>query len=310
MRIVFMGSADFGIPALECLLTKYSIVGIVSTPAKPRGRGLKLADSPVTCFARQKGLEPVITPENVKSPELPRILTDLRADIFVVVAFRILPRSIFSIPPLGTVNIHASLLPEFRGPAPIQRAIEAGRTETGVTIFRIEEGVDTGEIILQKKTPIGPEETTPELYNRLSHLGAEALMESLDMLREGKKVTTVPQDHSLASKAPKLLKEEALIQWQLSSDQIFNKIRAFKPFPGTFAMLGGKRLGIEWAKIIDRHSASAKPGSVVSVYRDFFDVQCGNGILRILTVKPEGRKIMSVHDFLLSSNLKEGDILL
>ncbi|HON11657.1 MAG TPA: methionyl-tRNA formyltransferase [Chitinispirillaceae bacterium] len=310
MRIVFMGSADFGIPALECLLTKHSIVGIVSTPAKPKGRGLKLADSPITCFAKQKGLEPIITPQNLKSPELPSILADLRADIFVVVAFRILPRSIFSIPPLGTVNIHASLLPEFRGPAPIQRAIEAGRTETGVTIFRIEEGVDTGEIILQKKTPIGPEETTPELYNRLSLLGADALMEALDMLSEGKLVTTVPQDHSLASKAPKLSKEEALIHWQLSSDQIFNKIRAFKPFPGTFSMLDGKRLGIEWAKSIDSHSSGAKPGSVVSVSRDFFDVQCGSGILRILTVKPEGRKIMSVHDFLLSSNLKEGDILL
>lgn len=308
MRIVFMGSADFGIPALESLLQKHSIVGIVSTPAKPQGRGLKMADSPVTSFARQRKLEPILTPANLKDPQLPEALRKLEADLFVVVAFRILPRQIFAIPPMGTANIHASLLPKYRGPAPIQRAIESGETETGVTIFRIEEGVDTGEIMLQRKIPIGPQETTPELYMRLSRLGGEALVESVAMLESGD-VHTLPQKHELSTNAPKLSKEESRINWSLTNLEIFNKIRAFKPFPGTFANLNGRRLGIEWAIPEGKSVRVAEPGRVVSVSREHFDVMCGEGLLRVLVVKPEGRKTMNVHDFLLGTPLKEGDML-
>ena len=207
MKIVFMGSADFGIHALEKLLESHNIVGIISTPAKPSGRGLKLCDSPVTAFAREQGIGPVFTPESLKQPELPSLLKNLGADLFVVVAFRILPKSIFAIPPLGTINIHASLLPKYRGPAPIHRAIEAGEEETGVTIFRIDEGIDTGEILLQKKIGIGQSETTPELYSRLSILGADALIEALGLLESGS-YKAIPQDISQATRAPKLSKGE------------------------------------------------------------------------------------------------------
>lgn len=307
MRIVFLGTADFGIPSLSKLIEHHTVAGIVSTPAKPQGRGLHYLDSPVTHFAKEHELKPVLTPEDLKSEQFLLSLNSLNADLFVVVAFRILPKAIFALPRLGTLNIHASLLPKFRGPAPIQRAIEAGETETGVSIFRLDEGVDTGEILLQKRTSIGPEETTPELYHRLSLLGAEALMQTIDALESGQ-VQFVKQDESAASKAPKLKKEEALIDWKLSSDKIFNKIRAFKPFPGTCTFFKGKRLGIQWAQKIDGE-ATDKPGMVIKVNHDFFDVQCGYGVLRVLKVKPEGRKEMNVRDFLSGTEMKENTIL-
>lgn len=307
MRIVFMGSADFGIPVLDKLVRYHKVTGVVSTPAKPQGRGLHLVDSPVSKYAKEHSIAPLITPEDLKSTELVQLLNSLNADLFVVVAFRILPKAIFALPPLGTLNVHASLLPKFRGPAPIHRAIEAGETETGVSIFRLDEGIDTGEVILQKKISIGSEETTPELYQRLSLLGADALMEVISTLENGK-IDSIKQDNRLASKAPKLKKDEARIDWNLSNQQIFNKIRAFKPFPGTFVFFQEKRLGIQWAKKIDQDS-DQKPGTIVKIAQDFMDVQCGSGILRILKVKPEGRKEMEVRDFLSGTPVEQNTLL-
>jgi methionyl-tRNA formyltransferase len=307
MKIVFMGSADFGIPAFEALLMHHDIIGVVSTPAKPQGRGLKLTDSPITVFAQTHGINPVFTPDDLKSDELFRQLSSLHAELFVVVAFKILPKRLFSIPPRGTINIHASLLPKFRGPAPIQRAIEAGEKESGITIFKIDEGVDTGEVLLRKNVPIGPEVTTPQLYETMSSTGAEMLIKAIDNLEHGSG-SFYPQEHSLSSKAPKLSKEEAHIKWSDSAETIFNKIRAFKPFPGTYCILDGKRLGIDWAKVID-NCASGNSGTIMNVADNFFDVFCNPGILRILRVKPEGRKVMDVHDYLLGSCLVEGKLL-
>ncbi|HEX3019041.1 MAG TPA: methionyl-tRNA formyltransferase [Chitinispirillaceae bacterium] len=307
MKIVFLGSADFGIPSLQRLMEFHTIAAIVSTPAKPQGRGLHYTDSPVTLFAKKHDLKPIITPEDLKSEEFCRLMASFNADLFVVVAFRILPKAIFALPPLGTLNIHASLLPKFRGPAPIQRAIEAGEKETGVSIFRLDEGIDTGEILLQKKTLIGSDETTPELYQRLSLSGAQALMETIDTLEKGR-IEPVKQNDTGASKAPKLKKEEALIDWNLSSEKIYNKIRAFKPFPGTYTLFENKRLGILWAEKLAETTA-LKPGVIVRVTQNYFDVQCGSGILRILKVKPEGRKEMDTRDFLSGTEVKEKSIL-
>lgn len=308
MRIVFMGSAEFGIPSLKKLTELHTVVGIVSTPARPQGRGLRCIDSPVTRYAEEHDLKPIITTDELKSEQLISRLASLKADLFVVVAFRILPKAIFALPPLGTLNVHASLLPKFRGAAPIQRAIEAGEKETGVSIFRLDEGIDTGEILLQKKISIGEEETTPELYQRLSVVGSEALMEAIGALEKGQ-IRPLRQDDSLASKAPKLKKEEAQIDWKLSSEEIFNKIRAFKPFPGTFTFFNGKRLGIQWAQKINAKKADNHAGMVISVTDDYFDVQCGIGILRVLKVKPEGRKEMDVRDFLSGTKISEKTIL-
>lgn len=304
MRIVFMGSAEFGIPALEKIIEHHELCAVVSTPPRPQGRGLKLLESPVATYARLKRIEKIVTPPDLKSPELFTLLSECGVDIFVVVAFRILPQALFAIPHFGTINVHASLLPQFRGPAPIQRAIEAGAKETGVTIFRIDEGVDTGGILLQKKVAIGPQETTPELYARLSCIGAEALLEALDGVSLGT-LSPVIQDASFSSRAPKLLKEEALVDWQQPAEVIFNKIRAFKPFPGTHTFLDNKRLGIVWACVYGDGS-SKKPGRVSRVTDDFFEVDCGQGSLRVLEVKPEGRRNMSVHDFMLGTKMKEG----
>ncbi len=175
MKIVFMGSAEFGIPALKLLLRKHAIVGIVTTPSRPKGRGRGIAPSPVAEFAQTVGIGPIFSPDDLNDPLLYDKLASCKSDLFVVAAFRILPKTLFSLPRLGTINIHASLLPKYRGPAPIQRAIEAGETETGVTVFRIDEGIDTGMILLQKMISIGPTESSEQLYERLSALGAESL---------------------------------------------------------------------------------------------------------------------------------------
>jgi len=307
VRVVFMGSSEFGIPAIEEITKKgHSIAGIVSTPAREKGRGLALADSPVVEFARQKGLSPVFTPEKLSSDSFAEELKKTKADVFIVVAFRILPKTVFSIPPLGTYNIHASLLPRYRGPAPIQRAIAAGETETGVTIFRINQGVDTGEMVLLKKTTIADDETTPELSGRLSKLGAEALGEALELIKEGK-TKFIVQDDSLACGAPKLLKSEGKISWDMAAPEIFNRIRAFKPFPGTFTFLDHLRIGIEWGIPVGTGAARAvEAGTVYEIGADGFDVQCGSGRLRVLRVKPEGKKSMPAADFVRGRGISQG----
>lgn len=306
MRIVFMGSADFGLPALEQLSRFHQIAGIVSTPARPKGRGLKLEDSPVAEYAKKNGLGPILTPEKLSDQGFIDELKAFNADIFVVVAFRILPQAVFSIPPLGTVNIHASLLPRYRGPAPIHRAIEAGEKVSGITIFRIDEGIDTGEILKQVSIPIGELQTTPELYEIMSNSGAQNIVEAIDMLQKGEIVPSA-QNHLDACKAPKLKKDEGLVDWNLPAETIFNRLRAFKPFPGTFSQLAGQRLGIEWATTLSLESGEgAEPGTIIDVSTDAIVVQCGSGALRIESVKPEGKRSMSVHDFLLGKKIVKG----
>lgn len=308
MRVVFLGSADFGVPALTMLLAKHTVAGIVSTPPRKKGRGLKEVNSPVIDFARTSAAcngIPRFMPDSFKDPEFEKDLQLLQADCFVVVAFRILPRSLFSMPRYGTVNIHASLLPRYRGPAPIQRAIEAGETTTGVTVFRIDEGIDTGEILLQQHVAIGAEETTPQLYARLSLLGVETLDTALQHI-ENERAVALSQNDMPYCNAPKLRKEEALLDWRLPALTLFNKIRAFKPFPGTFTMYNGKRLGIEWATPHGECASTSAPGTVATITDNYIDVHTGSGILRISSVKPEGRKSMPVHDFLNGTTLREG----
>ena len=304
MRIVFLGSADFGIPTLEYLHRKHTLCGVVTTPPRRGGRGRKQVVSPVARFTGDLSGVPVFTPEELNSADFVAGLRALAADCFVVVAYRLLPREVFTLPSLGTINIHASLLPAYRGPAPIHRAIEAGERTTGVTVFRIDEGIDTGEILLQRSVDIGDEETTPEVYRRLSLLGTETLDTALAMLEDG---TCIPQvqDHARACKAPKLKKSESVIDWHLSAGEIFNKIRAFKPFPGTATFFGGTRIGIEWGYPLERHSSDFC-GTIVGVETGHFDVQTGKGTLRVYTVKPEGRKSMSVADYLRGTALTEG----
>ena len=304
MNIVFMGSAEFGIPVLEKLsASEHKIVGIVSTPPRQKGRGLMTDDSPIAHYAQKNNLRPILLPEALKAEEFIHALKKLKADVFVVVAFRILPEAVFKLPRLGTVNIHASLLPRYRGPAPIQRAIEAGEKETGITIFRIDEGIDTGNVILNRPLLIGDEETTPQLYGRLARLGADNLIEALSVLEKG--AALKEQDPSEATGAPKLAKAEGKINWGLPAGELFNKVRAFKPFPGTYAFLDGNRLNIEWALPLDA-SGSEAAGTICSVTTEGFDVQCLNSRLRIVDIKPEGKKIMSAKAYMLGRKITEG----
>ncbi|MBN1308319.1 MAG: methionyl-tRNA formyltransferase [Chitinispirillaceae bacterium] len=305
MRIVFLGSAEFGIPALRALQQRHTIAGVVRTPPRPCGRGLQLKDSPVAVFARQEKVTPLFAPESLDDPLFIESLRSLDADCFVVVAFRLLPRLVFAIPPLGTLNIHASLLPSYRGPAPIQRAIEAGATTTGITVFRIDDGIDTGEILQQAAVAVGSEETTPELAHRLSELGADTLCAVLAALERGD-IRPSPQQHAVASRAPKLKKHEAVIDWKLPASFIFNKIRAFKPFPGTYTLIEGKRLGIEWALPLPQSGTTAPCGTVLRTTPEYFEVQTGAGVIRVLSVKPQGRRILQAGEYLHGARLREG----
>jgi len=311
MKIVFMGSAEFGLPALGELLMRHRVAAVVSAPARPKGRGLKLVDTPVAEYVKKGGADvPLLTPEDVAAPQFVEKLAALGADLFVVVAFRILPQKVFSIPKFGTLNVHASLLPKYRGAAPIHRAIEAGESETGVTVFRIDDGVDTGEIFVQKTTPIDARETTPELYQRLSVMGATALMEAIDALEQGK-ATPIKQDNSKATAAPKLRKEEGRVDWRLPVESVFNKLRAHVPFPGSYFFLDGKRINIEWGIVTGGGGTNPPPapGTILIAHGDCIDVQCGIGALRITKVKPEGRQAMDVHSFLLGHEVIEGTVL-
>jgi methionyl-tRNA formyltransferase len=306
LKIVFLGTTSFGIPALDALaVAGHEIAGIVSRPAREKGRGLKIIDSDIVLHAREMGYQPVLCPNNLKSEEFISELKSRGADLFVVVAFRILPEEVFSIPSLGTYNIHASLLPRFRGPAPIQRAIAAGETETGITVFRIDRGIDTGNVVLQKKTAIGAGETAPQLSERLSLLGAEGIIEAVSLIQKNA-VVPVIQDETLAGAAPKLVKSEGKIVWDRSASAICNMVRAFVPFPGTYAFLEGSRVGIESAVPVDGGDRAGGPGTVLAVTKDGFDVQCGTGVIRVLRVKPEGKKSMPARDFANGRGIKKG----
>lgn len=305
MRFVFMGTENFGLPALEKLIEKgHSLAAIVSTPARYKGRGRKLIDSPVSLFSNKKGFSPLFTPQNLKNSNFISKLKAVNADFFLVAAFRILPEEVFTIPSFGTLNIHASLLPAYRGAAPVQRSIEAGEESTGVTIFHIDKGIDTGNIILQKHTDIGSQETAPQLYRRLSLLGAEAVEEAVDLLQRGNGAYFA-QDDSRATKAPKLSKQEGRINFDDTARQIYNRIRAFKPFPGTYTFLKGRRLEIEWAIPVE-YSSNYSPGHICKIDREWFDVQCRDSVLRVLEVKPEGKKNMPAPAFMRGTGINTG----
>lgn len=307
MKFVFFGTADFGLPTLQSLIDAgHSVSAVVTNPPKPAGRGLKLRKSPVHLYCEDRDIAPVLTPDSLKDPEFLETLKEFEADIFVVVAFSILPEVLFSIPPKGTYNIHAALLPNFRGPAPIQRAIETGAKESGVTLFRIDRGVDTGNIILQKKVEIEDRETTPSLYEKLSQLGGVVIAEGFSAI-ENSTVTYSEQDHSVATKAPLLHKSEGEINWSESAEQIDRRIRAFQPFPGCYTELNGKRLVITAATAIN-DSCGQEAGTIVECKENLV-IACGEGILDITEIKPAGKRAMPVRDFLNGSQLSEGDLL-
>jgi len=295
LRIVFMGSPDFAIPSLEALhKSEHEIVAVVSNPDKRRGRGGK----PQPTVVKKKAMDldyPTIDVEDPKSDEFAEKLRQLKPDLLVVVAFRILPDDILSIPTIGSINLHASLLPKYRGAAPIHWAIIKGEEETGCSVFFLDEKVDTGEIIAQFKTDIGPMETTGDLYNRLKNKGAELLKDAVDQIAEG---TTEgkPQNDEEATPAPKLFKENTKIDFNQSVEDVHNLIRGLNPFPTAWCMFGDQKLNIHRSKPGPKTS-NAKPGQLVELDNRLY-VQCSDGLLELLDLQLPGTKRLSGVDFL------------
>ena len=250
-RIVFMGTPDFAIPSLQKLLEAgYEIPAVVTAPDKPAGRGMKLTESAVKKFALSKGLK-VLQPEKLKNQDFIEELKNLKADMQVVVAFRMLPEVVWNMPPMGTINLHASLLPQYRGAAPINWAIINGEKETGVTTFKLKHEIDTGDILLQEKITIGDRETAGELHDRVKEIGAELLLQTIDKLSHNKLQET-PQsiisgtsgDQRYLHHAPKISTETCEIKWEKSTDEIYNLIRGLSPNPAAFTFLNGKKIKI------------------------------------------------------------------
>ncbi len=309
MRIVFMGSPEFAIPSLEKLSqSKHEIVGVVTVQDKPKGRGRKITESPVKKFAKERDLK-ILTPKNLKDEEFMQSLRDMNPDLIMVVAFRILPEVVFSLPPLGTINLHASLLPKYRGAAPINWAIMNGESKTGLTTFYIKKKVDTGDLILQREIEIQPEENFGELHDRLAQLGAEVLFETMDLIERGES-KPVRQDDTQASPAPKITPEHCRIDWSKKALEIKNQIRGLAPYPAAFALFRDRILKILKAQVIGDAPFSGDSGQVIKPdEKESLWVRTGRGILSLLEVQAEGKRRMSIEEFTRGYRIEPGERL-
>jgi methionyl-tRNA formyltransferase len=306
VRIVLLGSGQFAVPSLEALArARLDVLSVVTQPDRPSGRGRSLAPTPVKTAARALGLE-VSQPERIRAPEATEALRALAPDLLVVVAYgQILPPAVIAIPRLGTVNVHASLLPSYRGAAPIQWAIARGETETGVTTMLVDEGLDTGPLLLATKTPIGPEETAGELEARLAILGADLLLRTVQGLGGGT-LNATPQPQGPAPRAPLVRKQDGRIEWTLDALDVARRVRAFNPWPVAFGHWQGCALRILRARREDVQVA-AQPGEIVSADRQGLLVACGAGtVLRVIEVQPESRRPMTAEAFLGGARLTVG----
>jgi methionyl-tRNA formyltransferase len=305
LRIVFLGSGAFAIPSLHALVAAgHDVAAVVTQPDREKGRGRALLPPPVKPVAESLGLR-VLQPPRIRLPEAQETLRALAPELQVVVAYgQILPRSVIDIAPRGTINVHSSLLPRYRGAAPIHWAIVNGETETGVTTMMIDEGLDTGPILLKRATAIGPEETTPELEARLAAIGGALLIETIDGLARGT-IAPVPQDHGAATLAPILHKEDGRIDWSAPAEVIARRVRGLVPWPGTVTTWAGGDLKILRARP-EAGTASAEPGTILS-NDDGIVVACGGGTaLRILDVQPASRRPMTAAAFAAGARLSPG----
>ena len=305
MNIIFMGTPDFAIPSLTLLLASdNTLVGVVTQPDRPKGRGKQLKPPPVKVLAKQYGL-PVIQPEKVKDEDCIQWIKAQHPELIVVVAFgQILPPKVLRLPPRGCINLHASLLPYYRGAAPINWSIMNGDTTTGVTTMFMNEWMDTGDILLQKETPIEPDEDAPALRNRLATLGAKLLLETIHRLKRDE-LTSLRQDHDKATYAPPLKKEDGKIDWQRSALDIHNQIRGTLPWPGAFTKVGNRQLKI-FKSDLGKGSPQDPPGTITNVSSDGIAVATGRGDIRIMEIQLQDRKRMAVSAFVRGNPLPVG----
>ncbi|MCI4568142.1 methionyl-tRNA formyltransferase [Lysobacter sp. CFH 32150] len=297
LRIVFAGTPDFAVPSLRAAAQRNEVVAVYTQPDRPAGRGRGLTASPVKLEALQRGIE-VLQPESLKSELSRDALRALKPDLMIVVAYGlILPQRILDIPRHGCWNVHASLLPRWRGAAPIQRAIEAGDTETGVCLMQMEKGLDTGPVLLEQRIAIGEHETGGQLHDRLAALGAQVLADGLGLLRAGIRPVAKPQPAEGATYAHKLDKAEAKLDWSQPAEMLARKVRAFNPWPVTEAEVAGERLRIHGAVALPLAHRAA-PGTLLLASRDGLDIACGEGALRIRVLQREGGKAITAADYL------------
>ena len=297
LRIVFIGTPDFAVASLRAMLeTGYQVVGVITAPDKPAGRGMQLQHSAVKKYALEQGLH-ILQPTNLKNPQFLDELRDLRADLQVVIAFRMLPEVVWSMPPLGTFNLHASLLPDYRGAAPINWAIINGEKETGITTFFLKHEIDTGRLLLQEKVSLDDEITAGELHDELMLKGAQLVLRSLQLIESGN-YTTVEQELKPGTKhAPKLFTPHCLINWHNSAAQVHNLIRGLSPYPAAFTRIGGKVLKIyRGKKSTTKHAL--EPGTIVCDGKSNLSVAVSDGFVYLHEVQLEGKKRMKTDEFL------------
>lgn len=306
MRIIFAGTPTFAATALDALIkADHEIALVLTQPDRPAGRGMKTVASAVKLLAQQQDLA-LLQPLTLKATEIQAQLLAFNADVMVVAAYGlILPEAVLKIPRLGCLNIHASLLPRWRGAAPIQRAILAGDHETGITIMQMDAGLDTGAILLKHSVEIAVDDTTQSLHDKLSLLGAQSIVEALILLQQGKLVSIV-QDETLACYAAKIKKTEAEIDWQQSAEQIDRVVRTFNPNPGAYTYFRNIILKIWQAKVVAGKTVG-KPGEIISVDRKGITVACGSNMLQVEIVQKPGGKKLSSADFLAGNNLQPGE---
>jgi methionyl-tRNA formyltransferase len=301
-----MGTPDFAVPSLEALLAAgHTVAAVVTGADKPRGRGQRLTPTPVKEAALRHSL-PVLQPISVKDPAFSSALRDLAPELAVVVAFRILPRDVFTIPSRGTFNLHASLLPRYRGAAPINWALMNGDTETGVTTFFLEDAVDTGNMLLQETVPIGPEDDAGSIHDRLSVVGARLVVDTVQRIEAGTIVPS-PQNNSIASPAPKIFRDQCRISWTNPAGSIHNFIRGLSPYPAAWTMHGDRLLKIFKTRVVSQPAHA--PAGTLTVCGKSLSVSTADSHLEILELQQEGHKRMGVEEFLRGYKVESGEKL-
>ncbi|MRT27129.1 methionyl-tRNA formyltransferase [Enterobacteriaceae bacterium RIT697] len=296
LKIIFAGTPDFAARHLDALLaSEHQVVGVFTQPDRPAGRGNKLTPSPVKVLAQAHDI-PVFQPKSLKPEENQHLVADLQADIMVVVAYGlILPKAVLAMPRLGCINVHGSLLPRWRGAAPIQRSLWAGDTETGVTIMQMDVGLDTGDMLHKLSCPITAEDTSASLYEKLAQLGPQGMLLTLDLLASGNAKPEV-QDEALVSYAEKLSKEEARLDWSLSAAQLERCIRAFNPWPMSYFMIEEQPVKV-WRATVLPHQ-NKQPGEIVHADKQGIQIATANDVLNLVSLQPAGKKAMSAQDLL------------
>ncbi|HEY5391597.1 MAG TPA: methionyl-tRNA formyltransferase [Hanamia sp.] len=302
LRIIFMGTPQFAVPSLNKLYEAgHQIVAVITAPDKPAGRGMQLTESAVKKYAAGKNFK-ILQPEKLKDPEFIKELEALNADLQVVVAFRMLPEIVWNMPPKGTINLHASLLPQYRGAAPINWAIINGEKETGVTTFKLQQEIDTGNILLQEKMKIDPDETAGTLHDKMMETGAELIVKTLNELTSGN-LTEVAQPSSPPGPAeelhhaPKLFTETCEIDWDKNVDDIYNLIRGLSPYPAAFTFINGKKLKI-YSSEKEKSTSGSEPGKLFTDNKTFLKFSANDGFISLKEIQLEGKKRMNIGDFL------------